>query len=155
MKVYIGVGSNIGNLKENLDKAVEMLKNEKNLTFIKSSPYIKTKAYGVEDQDDFLNAVFEIESELKPRELLSVIKNIEKKMGRKETFRWGPRLIDLDILIMEDVIYKDDVLTVPHEDMLNRDFVLEPLMILNPDLLHPLEKRKIGEIYKIKNKREH
>lgn len=155
MKVYIGVGSNIGNLKENLDKAVEMIKNEKNLTFIKSSPYIKTKAYGVEDQDDFLNAVFEIESELKPRELLSVIKNIEKKMGRKETFRWGPRLIDLDILIMEDVIYKDDVLTVPHEDMLNRDFVLEPLMILNPDLLHPLEKRTIGEIYKIKNKREH
>lgn len=126
-KVYIGVGSNLGDKRENIFKALEMLNQASEIEINKCSSIYKTKPFGHIRQPDFFNAAWEVETALQPEILLAVLKNIERKIGRKKTFRWGPRVIDLDILTYGNKKIKTKNLTVPHPEMQHRDFVLQPL----------------------------
>ncbi len=142
--VYIGLGSNLGGREENLKTALALL-NDKGIKVEQVAGFIETPPYGKKDQPDFLNSVCRANTVLSPRELLSALKGIEKAMGRVEAGRWGPRVIDLDILLYDDVLLQEDGLAIPHPDMLNRRFVLGPLAEIAPGLLHPASGRTIKE----------
>ena len=143
-KVFIALGSNIGNLEENLNKAL------KNLTKIgkvkKVSSFYKTKPQGFLKQADFLNGVCLFETDLEPQELLKKLKEIEKEMGRKKTFKDGPRLIDLDIIYYDDIILNTPTLTIPHPRAHTRLFVMKGLAQIAPDFMHPLLQKTTKEI---------
>jgi 2-amino-4-hydroxy-6-hydroxymethyldihydropteridine diphosphokinase len=110
-----------------------------------SSTY-ETKPYGEVKQDDFFNSVIKISTYLEPKELFRFLKKVENEVGRKQSIKWGPREIDLDILFYNDLIYSDNELEIPHKDLINRDFVLVPLNEIAPDLIHPELRKKISEI---------
>lgn len=120
---YLGLGSNLGNRRENLKKAISLLKEE-GVKILKKSKVMQTAPVGYKDQPDFLNQVIKVETELAPFQLLKTVKMIEKKMGRKKTFRWGPRVIDIDILLYNGVKINTKMLTIPHREIKNRDFLL-------------------------------
>jgi 2-amino-4-hydroxy-6-hydroxymethyldihydropteridine diphosphokinase len=134
MKVYLGLGSNLGDRKENLRQACEFLESDYT-TFVQGSSIHETEPFGVEDQPKFLNMVCEIETELSPRDLLLFVKNIEKKLGRKKREKWGPREIDIDILYYGDLVVDEPDLKIPHPGIKERDFVLKPLEEIAPGLL--------------------
>ncbi len=144
-KVFLALGSNVGNRKENIEKAIELL-GEK-ISNIKTAKIYKTKPVGVENQPEFLNTAIVGFTELEPEKLLEFTKSVEKKVGRVYRFRWGPREIDIDILFYEDLIIKTKELTIPHPRIQERDFVLKPLLDLEPDFVHPVLKKTIKEIY--------
>lgn len=130
---YLGLGSNIGNREENLVNAVIRVK--KYCPLLEYSSMFMSSPVGYTEQSDFLNMVVKIDaSRFAPHELLSLVKGIEHEMGREETFRWGPRLIDIDILYMDHAFISSDVLTIPHKELLNRLFVLVPLSELTDSL---------------------
>lgn len=112
----------------------------------KASSYYETQPYGVEDQDTFINQVIEIKTELNPLELHQEILKIEETLGRTSKGDLKPREIDIDILFYENVIIETDELIVPHRDLHNRGFVLEPLMEINPDFIHPIFKKSVKEL---------
>jgi 2-amino-4-hydroxy-6-hydroxymethyldihydropteridine diphosphokinase len=113
---------------------------------LKASSIYETKPFGVKNQDNFINAVIKVETNLDLHSLLKLAKNIEVETGRKETFKWGPREIDIDILFFNDLIYSDEEITVPHKGIPERDFVLTPLCEIEPGLIHPVLKQKISDI---------
>jgi len=131
MKAVIALGSNIGNPKENLDLALALLREATEVE--KVSSYYITKPVGYEDQPDFVNAVCIIESELPAIELLKMLNGIEKAMGRERTIKWGPRIIDLDIIQYGSLLSNAAELTLPHPRAHERKFVLEPWYELEPD----------------------
>ena len=144
--VFIGLGSNLGNRTENCLKAIELLSD---FTIIKSvSSFYETDPVGNEDQPKFINAVAKVSTLLSPLNLLTSLKTIEKQLGREKNERWGPRTIDLDILIYEDFVLESQELTIPHKELLNRRFVLEPLCEIEPWLEHPVEKKTLSTILK-------
>lgn len=150
---YLAIGSNIGNLDSNLNNAIEEIKKIPKSEFIKASSFLRNAAYGITDQPEFLNAVVEIKTELEPKELLTEIKAIEKNLGRKKTYRWGPRLIDIDIILYDDIVYSDEVLDIPHKDMENRDFVLIPLAEIAPKAVHPVLGISIADLeHRLRNR---
>ena len=106
----------------------------------------ETEPWGVKDQPRFINMAIEVETGLDPKELLKIIKNVERELGRKKSSKWGPRIIDLDILLFEDLILKEDDLEIPHPSMHERDFVLKPLCEIAPDRIHPVLKKKICDL---------
>ncbi len=112
-KVWIALGSNMGEGRKNLDLAIKMM-NERGVLVEKVSTYIETEPYGYTEQDNFVNAVCIAETKLSPRELLEVLLKIELDMGRIRIIKWGPRIIDLDILFYEDLIIDEEDLKVPH-----------------------------------------
>ena len=132
--VYIGIGSNIGRRLSNCKKAVQLISKHPHITVTKVASWIETEPYGVKDQNRFINGAIEIKTKLSPQQLLVFLKKTEKKMGRKKEVRWGPRLIDLDILLYEGVKVKTKSLVIPHPDIKNRDFVKKSLMELNSEL---------------------
>ena len=142
---YIGIGSNLGNRQKNCLRAVELLK-EKKIIITKRSSLYETAPWGVKDQPSFLNMAIEIQTELDPKVLLGILKDVEKKLGRKKSRKWGPRVIDLDILLVDDLISDGDDLRIPHPLMHKRDFVLRPLAEIAPDVKHPLLKLSIEEL---------
>lgn len=127
----LSFGSNIGDKAENIKKAYELLETEK-LNIIKDSKLYITKAYGVTNQPDFHNSVALCKTCLTPIELLNFIKKIEKNIGRYETFRWGPRVIDIDIIFYDNIKYDSEDLTIPHKDFRNREFVITPIRDILP-----------------------
>ena len=129
----LALGSNMGNKAENLEKAYAELNNS-GIETVSKSLFYHNPAYGYEDQEDFLNSVILVKTDYTPEELLSVLKSIETKLGRVETFRWGPRIIDIDIIFYDNIIYNSEKLTIPHKDYKNRDFVLKPLEEIKKDL---------------------
>ena len=145
MAIYIALGSNLGDKENNLKEALRRLA-KKGITVRRVSGFIATKPYGVTDQPDFLNAVAEIETEKSPPELLQVLLQTEKEMGRRRTRRWGERNIDLDLLLYDDQIIDLPELKVPHPDMQNRDFVLRPLAQIAPGTLHPVLGKTIRQL---------
>lgn len=142
---YIGIGSNLGNRQENCLHAIELLQ-KKGIIVTKRSSLYETEPWGVKDQPLFINMAIEIETSLEPGELLKVLKNIEKELGRQQTLQWGPRTIDLDILLFDDIILNKDNLKIPHPLLHERDFVLRPLCEIAPDVYHPLLKLRIYEL---------
>ena len=143
MKAVIGLGSNIGNPKENLNLALALLREATDV--VKVSSYYVTKPVGYEDQPDFVNAVCIIETELPAMELLNMLHGIEKTMGRERTIKWGPRTLDLDIIQYGTLLSKAEELTLPHPRAHERKFVLEPWAEIEPDAIL-LTHGKISEL---------
>jgi len=129
-----------------IDSAVELIDQSPECEVEAISSIYETLPYGVVDQGNFLNAVLKIKTNFMPKELLHFLKSLENKVGRNITTKWGPREIDLDILFFNNLIYSDEEITIPHKDLLNRDFVLVPLIEIEPELIHPEFKKKIAEI---------
>jgi 2-amino-4-hydroxy-6-hydroxymethyldihydropteridine diphosphokinase len=133
MKAIIALGSNIGEPKENLDMALALLREATEVT--KISSYYITKPVGYEDQPDFVNAVCIIETALPALDLLKMLNGIEKAMGRERLIKWGPRIIDLDIIQYGSVLSSAEELTLPHPRAHERKFVLEPWHEIEPDAI--------------------
>ncbi|HTZ19092.1 MAG TPA: 2-amino-4-hydroxy-6-hydroxymethyldihydropteridine diphosphokinase [Dissulfurispiraceae bacterium] len=153
--VFLGIGSNLGNKKANCLTAIDKLLAGGSEVVKISSPY-DSKPWGVTDQPDFVNMAVEARTTMSPRELLDALKKIETDMGREPGQRWGPRLIDLDLLLYDDLIIQSDDLVVPHPLLHERDFVLMPLSEIAPDLVHPVIGKKIVELKeKLCNETDH
>ena len=146
MKVYLGLGSNLGERRKNIEASLDLLMENPSIRVKKISSLIETEPEGVKKQPFFLNGVVEIETDLSPFLLLKFLKSIEKALGRKSARRWGPRIIDLDILLYSDLIIDDDNLKIPHPLLTERDFVLAPLKEIAPEAIHPILGKKIQEI---------
>ena len=134
--VFLALGSNIGDRQINLQAAIHALEPEVHPTAC--SPVYETPPWGYLDQPKFLNQVIKAETHLSPSKLLDYIKEIEQKQGRQETFRNGPRLIDLDIIFYDQEVIDSPPLTIPHPRLENRAFVLVPLADLAPHYMHPI-----------------
>lgn len=133
-RAYLGLGTNMGDREGYLTSACKMLNEHSNINILNQSNVYETKAWGLKEQDDFLNLCIEIQTILTPHELLEVCQDVEYKLHRVRTIRWGPRTIDVDILFYEDEILNDEDLILPHPRIEERAFVLIPLMDLNEDL---------------------
>ncbi len=144
-KVFLGLGTNVGDRKNNLKRTVAKFSKNKDFTNIKISPVYETIPYGEIEQENFFNAVLFLETHYSLDELFVFTKNLEKEIGRKKTKTWGPRVIDIDILLYNDLIYKDKKINIPHKDLLNRDFVLVPLLDIDKEIVHPVEKKEIKQ----------
>lgn len=142
---YLSTGSNMGKRHEMLLKAISLLSASAG-EIVTLSRVVETPAWGKTDQPDFLNQVLVLKTTLPPRELLNTILDIEMQMGRNRIEKWGPRIIDIDILFYDDEIINEDGLQIPHPWMHERRFVLEPLSEIAPDLLHPLLKKNMAEL---------
>lgn len=145
-KAYLGLGSNLGDKKEYIDQAVTFLSQREEITLKKISSYYETDPVGYTDQDVFLNIVVEIDTMLEPYELLAYCNEIEEMLQRKRIVRWGPRTIDVDILLFEGFSSTDERLTVPHPRMMERAFVMVPLYELEQNMI--INDVKIEDIIK-------
>ena len=148
--VYLGLGSNVGDREEYIEQVVFLLGKTKGITVVKRSTNYETEAEGVEDQPPFLNAAIEIETTLSPQKLLSVIQETENTLGRERGIEWGPRTIDIDILLYGDEIISDDKLQIPHPLLHERLFVLQPLAEIAPEAIHPTLEKTISDLYEEK-----
>ena len=143
--IYIGIGANLGDREHNCLKALGELE-KRGIKVTKKSSRYETEPWGVRDQPKFINMAVEADTDLTPGEVLETIKEIEKKLGRRETHRWGPRIIDLDILLYDDMVVDEPGLKIPHPHMHERDFVLTPLSEIAPGAIHPLLKKTVREM---------
>ncbi len=143
--IFLALGANVGDKKEHIAKAIELL--AENISNIKSAPLYESKAVGYTNQDNFVNTVISGDTDLEPKELLTFVKGIEQAIGRIYRFRWGPREIDIDIIFYGDSAYTDDTLEIPHPRMHERDFVLRPLCDLDHTVTHPVFKKTARELY--------
>ncbi|GKV57771.1 2-amino-4-hydroxy-6-hydroxymethyldihydropteridine pyrophosphokinase [Sporosarcina sp. NCCP-2222] len=135
---YISIGSNIGDRLHQLMEAVRALHSHKGVTVVNLSSVYETIPVGYTDQSDFLNLVVKVETSLKAQDLLSVCQQIENEQGRVRTVRWGPRTVDLDILLYNNDNIESENLLVPHPRMRERAFVLIPLLEMEPLIEHPV-----------------
>lgn len=131
----VALGSNLGDKAANIDRAIALLTEAGDVRLLARSGNYATEPWGKTDQDWFVNAAVAVETGLSPRELLKRCKEVERRMGRVETERWGPRIIDLDLLVYRDVTMADSDLVLPHPHIGARAFVLAPLMDIAPDLV--------------------
>ncbi|WP_392558966.1 2-amino-4-hydroxy-6-hydroxymethyldihydropteridine diphosphokinase [Orbus mooreae] len=144
--VFIALGANLGDPSSQANDAIEAIKTLTSTQVLQVSPFYRSKPLGPQDQPDYLNAVLKIETTLLPLELLSAVQEIEKNLGRvRKSNRWGPRTLDLDILLYDDLILTSEILTIPHYDMKNREFVLYPLFDIAPELVLP-DKQRISDL---------
>ena len=144
---YIALGSNLGDKEANLRQALKMLL-VKGLQIRSVSSFFKTEPYGVTDQPEFINAVACVKTDLAPEKLLKLLLDTELEMGRVRLRHWGERNIDLDLLLYDDLIYYSEKLVLPHPDMQNRFFVLQPLSEIAADKIHPVYKKSIQTLLK-------
>ena len=137
VEVIIGIGSNMGDREENIKRALYLLDGKEGLTLAGVAPLYRTEPVGYTEQDWFLNTVAIFMTELSPEELLAVTSKTEKEIGRKRNIRWGPRVIDLDILLYGELSVNAPCLQIPHPRLLERAFVVVPLADLYPGRLLP------------------
>lgn len=143
--VYLSIGSNLGNRKANLNRAIRMLEKNPELKVEKIAPIYETSPIGPK-QREFLNSAIKLKTCKSPFQLLSALKKIEREMGRKRGVRWGPRIIDLDILFYDKFCLKSKKLTLPHSEFYRRKFVLAPLSEIAPNFLPPGFRHRIREL---------
>ena len=146
--VYLSFGSNMGNPTGHINEAITMLKDPYAIRNVKRSDLFVTKPYGPVEQNDFVNGCLEMETYMDPEELITYIHEIEDYFERDRSVHWGPRPIDLDIVFFDDYIYNSKTLTIPHADMENRMFVLEPLSQLCPGRRHPVWGKTVAQMKK-------
>ena len=139
MDVFIGVGSNLGDRKQNIEKAIDYLKTNPAIIIDKISSIIETEPVGGPSQAKFLNAVIKIKTDLSPQEVFFILRDIENKLERKRYIKNGPRTMDLDMLLYEDKIIDEPDLQIPHPRMLEREFVIRPLLEIEPNILDRLQ----------------
>ena len=142
--VFLALGANVGNKKENMAKAIELLSQKVHI--VKKAPIYETKPWGYTEQENFLNTVIMAETDVSPEELLAFVKQIEEKVGRQKRFQNGPREIDIDILFYDDLILNTPNLTIPHALLHVRDFVLQPLADIAPDFVHPILHKTVQQL---------
>lgn len=145
---YIGLGTNLGDKKNNLTRAIGGLARLNGVRVIRHSGFYPTAPLGYTNQPAFLNAAVEIRTSLAPEQLFRGLKSLEHKLGRKrqQAVRWGPRVIDLDILFYGDAVIKSPELVVPHPRLHERRFVLEPLSEIAPALMHPVYQKTVRKL---------
>ena len=146
---YLSIGSNLGDKEGYLDYAVDQLNKDEYIKVNKVSTYIVTKPYGDVEQDDFLNGCLEIETLYDPMDLLAVVNDIEQGAGRKRLIHWGPRTLDIDILLYDREIIMEEKLIIPHIEMAKRQFVLEPLNEIAPYAYHPGYNKTVMELFEL------
>ena len=154
-KVYLSLGSNIGNRQKYIESAIELIGKTEGIEILKKSGLYETSPVGYVEQNLFLNAVIKIETDFSEREILKIINKIENELDRKREIRWGPRTIDIDILIFSDKKINETDLIIPHKEMLNRLFVLVPLIEIYDGEYFEKEKiiERIGELVEVGNQK--
>ncbi len=143
---YIALGSNLGKREDNLRRALAALAAREGIAVRRVSPFLETAPVGGPPQGPFLNAAAELETTLEPPELLAVLHQVERELGRERTVRWGPRTIDLDLLLYGERVIDEQGLRLPHPRMHERRFVLDPLSQIAPDARHPILDRTVREL---------
>lgn len=143
---FIGIGSNVGNRIENIRKAVSSISENREVELIAVSSVYESLPFGNHNQQNFYNAVIKVQTSLNHYELFDFLKKLELKVGRISRGHWGPREIDLDILLFDDLILSGDVLILPHKGMHLRDFVLLPLAEIDKSVVHPVLKISVNEL---------
>lgn len=144
--VFLSLGSNMGDKEKNLLNAIHAIRNIPQTVLLGTSKMWTTEAWGKTNQDDFINAVVSIETYQSPELLMGMLITIEEKLGRVRNEKWGPRIIDIDILFFGELILKTEKLIIPHPEMQNRKFVLVPLNEICPELIHPVYKKTIANL---------
>ena len=144
IRVFLGIGTNLGDRERNLQAALAILSQK--MVILKESSIYQTAPWGYLDQPAFLNQVIEVQTDLSPLNLLGFLKDTEKVLGRQANFRYGPRLIDLDILFYGNRIIQTPRLQIPHPRIAQRAFVLVPLAEIAPDFVHPQTKQTIAQL---------
>lgn len=145
-RVFVGLGSNLGDRAGMLNRAAKEISKIPGLRVVQWSPVYETDPVGKPDQPKFLNAACEIQTGLAPAELMAELLAVENRLGRTRGERWGPREIDLDILLYDGVVRAEPEVTVPHPELEQRRFVLVPLRELDPDLVHPVSGMTVSEL---------
>lgn len=143
---YIGIGGNMGDKEKNIKGALERINKSHHTKITKTSKFYETRPVGYLDQDDFLNCAIEAKTLLVPLELVRFLLSIEKEFNRERVIRWGPRTVDLDVLLYDDIISSLEEIIIPHPRMQERMFVLEPLCDIAPYAIHPILNKPIIEI---------
>jgi len=152
MKVVLSLGSNIGDRRKTIIKTISKLREKIHIE--KVSSLYETEPWGYRKQNKFFNVVVSGETGLNPRNLLFFIKKVEKEMGRRERFRWGPREIDVDIIFYEDVILKEEDLKIPHKEYRDRNFVIVPLLEVEGEFIDPERGKKVCELFTVKSSKD-
>lgn len=145
--VYVALGSNLGDKEGYLREALAGLEGDENIRLLKTSSLITTAPYGGVEQDEFLNGVCCIDTLYTPEELLGVLHRLEAQAGRERKVHWGPRTLDLDILLYDNLVMYTDELIIPHIDMQHRDFVLRPMAEIAPYVEHPLLHKSMLQLW--------
>lgn len=147
-RAYLSIGSNLGDRLENLQQAIGMLEADEETIVVRQSSFLETEPVGYTNQPVFLNGALEIRTLRSPERLLELIGSIEHALKRERVVHWGPRTIDLDIILYNDEIIQTERLTIPHVEMANRMFVLEPLCEIAPYAVHPVLRKTVMELKK-------
>lgn len=145
-QVYLSIGSNLGEKRQNLERALEFLRQDQKIRISKVSDFIDTKPYGFTEQPDFLNGAIELFTLYTPKELLKIIHKAEEDGKRERVVHWGPRTVDLDILFYDDEFVSEEDLIIPHIEIQKREFVLKPLCQIAPWKRHPLLYKTVMEM---------
>jgi 2-amino-4-hydroxy-6-hydroxymethyldihydropteridine diphosphokinase len=145
--VYLGLGSNVGDREEYIEQSVFLLEKNPSITVTRRSTNYETEAEGGGDQPPFINAAVEIKTTLTPHKLLEICQEIESALGRERELEWGPRTIDIDILLFGGQIISDDKLQIPHPLMHERLFVLKPLREIAPNAIHPVLEKTVESLF--------
>lgn len=145
-RAYIALGSNMGDKEKNISDALDLISKSKHTNIEKCSKLITTEPWGYEAQEEFLNGACELRTLLTPKELVRFLLNIEKELKRERIIKWGPRTLDLDVLLYDDLITDDEEIIIPHPRMQHRMFVVEPLNEIAPYVVHPILKKRIYEM---------
>lgn len=143
---YIGFGSNVEDRQSYIHQALDFLSGEEHTSVVQVSSIYETEPIGNEEQDWFLNGIAKVETDVLPPKLLTILQEIERKVGRQQRMHWGPREIDLDILIYDQFCVNSPRLVIPHPEMHQRRFVLEPFAEIAPDVIHPIFQERIDNL---------